>query len=459
MKLLLITSFLRNKNNKLKRYNYNSKTFNKLFNDYTLRNKKKENMKINYLRNESELYPFSPRLNTRGFISFSPKNMKRNDEEPSFNDFGRTLYYQDKTSFNGKFNHFFNKGNKNARNRINDNEYFKGKGNNFNYNNFSDVDKSNDYIQNDFFGNKNVKPINLKESSYRFPGQKKIIYSKYNKNINKQISEYLNNFENENAKRQNIIKKNNLNGNYLNYNRDSNKHRIGRTNLLINRDRFYNINNKSDNKRKNLFNKSYKKEIDYKNQSERFSFIKNTKSKPIFRIYEDKKIEYKNKNKKNNNKIIYNDSQNYLNNLFQKNKENDLNLKDKNTYSNKSLNPSSLGADQTKTFYTNRQGNSHNNNIKSGNNINSISSRINEPNTHFLTGLKMISGVNECFYDINKFNNNNKNNYRDEFSVQSLSDSKMMELANKYLSDDDNSSENYRMNNVVHSKKKQKNKK
>ena len=71
----------------------------------------------------------------------------------------------------------------------------------------------------------------------------------------------------------------------------------------------------------------------------------------------------------------------------------------------------------------------------------------------------MISGVNECFYDINKFNNNNKNNYRDEFSVQSLSDSKMMELANKYLSDDDNSSENYRMNNVVHSKKKQKIKK
>ena len=93
-------------------------------------------------------------------------------------------------------------------------------------------------------------------------------------------------------------------------------------------------------------------------------------------------------------------------------------------------------------------------------NINSVSSRMNEPNTHFLTGLKMISGVNECFYDFNKDNDNKNysNNHRDELSMQSLSDSKMMELANKYLTEDE-SSENYKMNNILHSKKKYKNKK
>ena len=45
----MIISYL---NNKTKKYN---KTFNRLYNDYISINKKKENMKINYLRNESKL--------------------------------------------------------------------------------------------------------------------------------------------------------------------------------------------------------------------------------------------------------------------------------------------------------------------------------------------------------------------------------------------------------------------
>ena len=98
--------------------------------------------------------------------------------------------------------------------------------------------------------------------------------------------------------------------------------------------------------------------------------------------------------------------------------------------------------------------------MKSGNalvsNINSASSKINEPTTHFLTGLKMISGCNECYYDINK---DNKNYNKAELSMQSLSDSKMLELASKYITEDDNSSENYYMNNILHNKKKMKNKK
>ena len=455
MKLLLIASISRNKNNKLKRYIDDNKTFNKLFNDYTLRNKKKENMKINYLRNESDLYPFSPRLNKNGFITFSANSSKRNYKEPSFNDFRRTFYHQDKIPLNQKLNYFFNRNNNNGRNRETDSEYFDG-----NDNNFSENDKNNDYnnyMPYNFFGNKNINPINLKGSSYIFPWNKKNISSRINKNINKQISEYLNDFEN--AKRQNFMpEKNNISNNYLNYNRDSNKNKTKSSNFTFNKDLFSSINNKNNNNKKGtLFNQSHKKEIGYRNHTDRLSFVKNSKSKSVFKINNDKKFEFNNKNKKNNNKVLYNDSQNYLNNLAEKNnKENELNLKDKNTYSNKSLNPSSLGADHTKTFYTNHQGYS-NYNIKSGNNINSISSRINEPNTHFLTGLKMISGVNECFYDINKVNNN-KNTHRDELSMQSLSDSKMMELANKYLSEDDNSTENYRMNNIVHSKKKHKKK-
>jgi hypothetical protein len=457
MKLLLITAFLRNKNNKLKKGIYNNKVFNKLFNDYTLRNKKKENMKINYLRNESELYPFSPKVDKNIFITFSPKSGKRNYKEPIFSNYGRTFYNSDKVPLNQKINYFFTPYNKNGRNRNNDNEYFNGNNKNQYFNNFSENDKNHDYMQYDFFGNKKANPINLKESSYRFPGNKKNIYSSLNSNINKQISEYLNNFEN--AKMKNIIpKNNNLNNNYLNYNRDSNKNKTQRSKFSFNKDSFYSVNNRNNrnNIRESLFNKNNK--IGYKNQTERFSFIKNPKSKPAFKINNEKKIEYKNRNKKNNNnKIINNNSENYLNNLSKKNNnpENELNVKDKNTLSNKSLNPLSLGSDQTKTFYTNNQRNS--NNIKFGNNINSISSRINEPNTHFLTGLKMISGVNECFYDISKVNN--KNNHRDELSIQSLSDSKMMELANRYLSEDETSSENYKMNNIIHSKKKHKNKK
>ena len=341
MKFLLITAFLRNKNNKLKKGIYNNKVFNKLFNDYTLRNKKKENMKINYLRNESELYPFSPKVDKNIFITFSPKSGKRNYKEPIFSNYGRTFYNSDKVPLNQKINYFFTPYNKNGRNRNNDNEYFNGNNKNQYFNNFSENDKNHDYTQYDFFGNKKANPINLKESSYRFPGNKKNIYSSLNSNINKQISEYLNNFEN--AKMKNIIpKNNNLNNNYLNYNRDSNKNKTQRSKFSFNKDSFYSVNNRNNrnNIRESLFNKNNK--IGYKNQTERFSFIKNPKSKSAFKINNEKKIEYKNKNKKNNNnKIINNNSENYLNNLAKKNNnpENELNVKDKNTLSNKSLNP------------------------------------------------------------------------------------------------------------------------
>ena len=449
MKLRIKITLLKIKSNKYKRY----KTFNKLYNDYILNNKKKDKLKINHLRNESELYTYSPKINKKGFITFTPRATKRTMEniEPSFNDYGRTFYNTNRTPFNKKIYNIFNKNFKNGRNKINYNEYFNDSDRNYYYNkNFSESEKynnDNDEIQYDFYNKTN--PINLKGSSFRFPNKRKINSSRINENINKQISDYLNDFEN--IKRKKLFPKNNLNNNYFNFNRDSAKTKIKKSIWTFNKDGF-----SSTYKCENLFNKNNKKEIGYKNETERLSFIRKNKNENS-----NSKIKiYPNKNKGNkNNKIIYNDSYNYFNNLNKKNnikennKEIELNIKGKNTYSNKSLNPSSLGADQTKTFYTN-------NYIKSGNalvsNINSASSKINEPTTHFLTGLKMTSGCNECFYDINK---DNKNVNKGELTMQSFSDSKMMELASKYITDDDNSSENYYMNNILHNKKKMKNKK
>ena len=73
----MIISYL---NNKSKKYN---KTFNRIYNDYISMNKKKENMKINYLRNESKLYPFTPRIDNKNFITFSPATIKKK-EDPGF---------------------------------------------------------------------------------------------------------------------------------------------------------------------------------------------------------------------------------------------------------------------------------------------------------------------------------------------------------------------------------------
>ena len=66
--------------------------------------------------------------------------------------------------------------------------------------------------------------------------------------------------------------------------------------------------------------------------------------------------------------------------------------------------------------------------------------------------------VNEFFNDYNcRKRDNNKDKNEDQKSVQSLqslSDSKMLELANHYVSEEDNSIENFQMNNIIYGKKK-----
>jgi hypothetical protein len=138
-----------------------------------------------------------------------------------------------------------------------------------------------------------------------------------------------------------------------------------------------------------------------------------------------------------------------------KDKKDKKNNKSKNN-SNASLNPSSVGM---KTFYTNKPITT-NNNIGTGvgSNINSASSRKLDAQNHFINGLRMTSGeVNEYFYDFNKKDSNDKNDdQKTTQSLQSLSDSKMLELANYYINEKDDSTENYQMNNVVYNKKKHK---
>ena len=118
------------------------------------------------------------------------------------------------------------------------------------------------------------------------------------------------------------------------------------------------------------------------------------------------------------------------------------------------MNPSSVGK---KTYYTNKPVTT-NNNIGTGatSNINSASSRKFDTKHHFLKGLRMTSGeVNEYFYDFNKKDyKDNNDDQKTTQSLQSLSDSKMLELANYYIKEEDDSTENYQMNNVVYNKTK-----
>ena len=393
MKLCMITSFLKNKNNKSNQ----NLIFNRLYNDYILLNTKKDNMKINYLRNESKLYPFSPSFDNKNFATFSPEIIKKYSQ-PSLNtNFDKKFYFTEIMPLNKKYRNIFNK---NGRNDIRENEYFC-------CNNYSENDKRNDMYYK-FCKNK-TSPINLKQSSYKCPYQRNINSSRINHNINKQLMEYI---------------KGNRNNYYL-------------KNFNKNKKQFVTLN--KEGKIDNLFKKSNRKEIVSKNEDDLLSFIyKRNSNSPVKFKNNYNKNKIQNRNKGNNmNKKIYNDSQ-----IYSKNK--------KDTYSNKSLYPSSAGIDQTKTYYTT-------NNIKSNNALMSNINSSSLPNTHYLIGLKISSGFNECFYDINKENkiNNNKN----ELSMQSLSDSKMFELATKYVTEDETSSEIFYMNNIIHNKKKYRNRK
>ena len=475
MKFYQISEILNNKKIRPSQISNNKKIYNYLYNDYTYRNNKKEKMRHDKLYHESELYPFSPLINKSGYITFSPNNIDNFTPYTSRYDFYR------KNNPNQKYS-TFTESYPVQRNILTENNLYDTN-RYFNPNNIDDYrNLNNDYynngdIQNYF--NKNLinnnkfkkgnKKGSLNRTGYGFYNpiyKPKNIYSNKDDEINSKISEYLNNFQNNSKRFNNLDSINNTNNDIYPKKRNKSNANISRGskyNLLGEEQSQFNNNNEipynSNFKRINEINNNYNKINNNKyNSNKKKNNNQNKKNNKNNNNKNNKNNDKNNNNKEDdkNNKRIYNESNDYFYTFSKdnkiKNKNNNKDLSQKN--SNKSLNPSSLGVDHMKTFYTNKQGNG----VIS--NINTASERMLDTQYHFLNGLKMASGeVNEYFYDFNSNKKSNRDKNDDVQSLQSLSDSKMLELANMYLSDEENSVENYQMNNIIYNKKKRSNNK
>ena len=445
MKFYKNTILLRFKGSKGIQWENNRKIFNRLYNDYSIRNLKKENMKKNRFNSQSELYTFSPLINQSGYTTSFTPNIKINSPNSTrFSSYRKSNPINQNWDTNSEYNPLWRRntltegnlyGNKNP-NKFTDYNYFT----NNDYNNNDNIIPGypNDYLYNSKlkktgYFNKNI--INKTDYGFYTPNnnnknrrnkRNRNIYSNKDDEINNQISQYLNNFRDNNKK---------LNE-YMNTSRGLSPKKKSKSNNKFMKGNLFNISGQAkDNER------PYNTNID--NYFNKQSGKKNTKKNNNL------------KKKDENNKKIYNDSKDYFYTFNKENNKNDIkNNNNSKKNSNASLNPSSLG---TKTFYTNRPITT-NNNLNTGNgvlsNINSASSRMLDTQNHFLNGLRMTSGeVNEYFYD---FNNNRRGKNDDENttqSLQSLSDSKMLELANYYVNDEDDSVENYQMNNIVYNRR------
>lgn len=439
MKYYKNCEILKVKGNRINQWLYKRRSFNKLYNDYKIRNLKKENIKMNHIYSQSNLYPFTPLINQSGYITFSPRNGGIYSPNTSrYSSFQKNRIsnqnFPSLSEYNSLGRNILTDGNLyNDKNPIKINDY-----------NYFDNNDSNIYGHpSDYFNNNKYKKASLlnrnklNRTDYRFhtPNQKnrngnrnKSIYSNTDDQINTQIYQYLNNFRKNNRNLNNNAKKNN--NNYLN----TTPRKRTKSNIKLNLGNKFGIDGHKNSPLINNIESPYNSNIDN-------YFNKNGKKIKNLKINErlNKNIKLKNKYD-----IKYN-------NLKDK-KESNNNKSKKN--SNASLNPSSVGM---KTFYTNKPITT-NNNIGTGvgSNVNSASSRKYDTKNHFLNGLRMTSGeVNEYFYDFNKKNyKDNNDDQKTTQSLQSLSDSKMLELANYYINEEDDSTENYQMNNVVYNKKK-----
>ena len=449
MKLYKISQILKYRFIKSNSFITKKRIYNDLYNDYKSRSSRKENMRMNQFYNESQLYPFTPVINSSGYMTFRPSNYRSSTPYNS----SKYSFYSKNNPINQKWSTFTEpyrlKKNILTENNLNDSQNYND------YNNIHDYPFIYPFTnRNNQFENSESNPFNRTDYGFYTPSyrhKKKNIFSDKDENINTQIYEYLNNFQN-NKKRINSLypyKPNNRN-NFVNRSdiRDRNLKKRNRVNDNIGFGNNYNIKGKGKSQifypYKNLYNENYKKGGEIEN-------------------YFNKRTSNKYNNKKNNkyNDNLLDKKSNKLNTesndfFCSFNKEyNNINNSKKN--SNTSLNPSSLGIDHLKTFYTNIPKSSNNLN-KANSNLNSASSRVMDIHTNFLKKLKMTSGeVNEYFYDFNPGRKDIKDKNDDQKSVQSLqslSDSKMMELANHYVSGEEDSVENYQMNNVIYSKKK-----
>ena len=423
------------------------RVYSNLYNDFKNRSNRKENMRMKKFYDESEFYTFSPLINNSGYLTYRPNSFR--SSTPYNSRFG---FYKKYNPVNQKWSNFsepyYYKRNNFTENNLYDNE------NEFDYNNFHNYPYNNRV-------NKYENSKNKTNSGFYTPKyclKKKNIFSNKDEDINTQISEYLNNFQ-KNKKRldslypykNNFInmsnnrdlysKKINRPNNNLIFRTSDNIKGKGKSQIINSNKNLYNSNFKKTGEIENYFNKKTSKKYNsnLKLNKERLGFKKNQNNKN--QIYD------KNKKLKHESKDFFcsfNKDNHYINNNSKKN-------------SNTSLNPSSLGIEHLKTFYTNIPKTSIKNLNNAYSNINSASSRILDTHSNYLHKLKMTSGeVNEYFYDFNSGRKDTKDKNDDQKSVQSLqslSDSKMLEIANHYISEED-STENYQMNNIIYNRRK-----
>ena len=478
-------------------YRTNSSNFlnpeDPFFNTYMKNIKTIKNMKNNdyinyntndYLNNNKNNKIYSAR--NKMYLPYNTNNGKSIEKEKFINLDIKKPSASEKKNIKGIRRSFFNGQNpkyikKNRQKKINDgfNENYRRNDEIFNYdpNDFTLGGENNKNNSGKILTrnkSSSLHPNTNENNAFNpFDSRKKIQYQ----NINREILNHL--YENNFMNKHNLRKKdfrfnnknkenkdNNLNNNYYsnknknNNNKNSNKNNIiemnterkpikkysifsnnlGYDDKNINKSRDYLFPNKQNNNEapynKILFNKGLI-------SSSNFSLVNNSKIKiPVNKEIKDiKKIDKStsminnsnNSNTQSNNAGLNHVSTNYSvgpggHSYYSSNR--DSQKKNNNNDNNKNKTDS-------------------NNNTKNKNNKNQINSKPPIP-------LQISAGiVDEYFRDsIGKKSSNNSNNSSNRISLQSLSDSKMMELAGNYkLGGEESSSDNYQMNNVIHNKK------
>ena len=399
--------------------NNNKGTMDRNFNLYSARNKALfpfEERKNNLFGNDINPIEYNSKyLELKRPISSDKKNNAKNKIN---NDFHEFIPLYKKRNKGKKFNDlFFN----NKKKNMNKDEIF-----NFGMNGFT------------LGGDNNNGKVLTKNRSNLLQIENNNDFKVFNpkNNYNKEILDHLyeNNYinNNKNLKKQdfgfNKRKKDNNNNNKNNIffeintaKKPNSKYSIFNSN---------NINENSTNKSKDFLfrNNQNKKEIPYNKifnkdliSSSNFSFMNNSK-----------KIQ-NNKDTKSINKS------NPINN-----NSNNSNTQSINAGVNRVSTNYSIGPGVHSYYSSNRDTQKRNNN----NTMNKIKGQINSKPPSLLQITPVI--VDDFFKESSQ--KKNSNNSSNEVSLQSLSDSKMLELAGHYGLGEESSSDNYQMNNVIHNK-------
>ena len=493
--------------NKLKKNNKNN-VHDRLFNYSIIKQEMLDNLLNKYLIDEEEKYPFYPKINPKN-INFFISNQYLND------DFDRNLILSERNSrpksfnkYNGSsyFNKYFQNTKTKKKNGLNSTSSFSCT--NINYSSLNNLydEFNNNYRykpQNKKQIKKNNMPISTKYKnklySYLFKEENKndfikdIYNTKYN--FNKTSYSFYPKLLNENNKnsRYNIpINYNNLN----NINNKPIKNKIKKN--ILKKMKISQRNDKKfgDNKLIHISENisSLNDELNFLNNdnisknADIYSFNKNNNSS----LYNISSIDCsikKEKEKEKNNKNISQEKREHLfsfaSDLFFIDNNN---LNHPKSFINKSLieklqkkNNTSIKND---TRNNNKIINRNNNRIKPNNNTTTIKTYKSKSNINSLTGNNHMStnysGSNSVYnfnnlkngekININKLlevqstnqyyiiNNKNKNDELKneglvfQTTIQTLSDSKIFDLAKEYMSEDD-SLENYKAKNNINSQK------